>query len=126
VADLSVEIAGVTLKNPFMLSAAEPTESFDKMKRAIDMGAGAVVAKSYSSGQEMKRQTDIAKYAVLGYDRRPAYGKDIPKFFTFSCRTGMIQMPEDDWMEELRKTQQYAQKFDAEVIGSVAGQPTIA
>ena len=124
-ADLSVEIAGVTLKNPFMLSAAEPTESFAKMKRAIDMGAGAVVAKSYSSGQEMKRQTDIAKYAVLGYDRRPAYGKDIPKFFTLYCRTGMIQMPEDDWMEELRKTQQYAEKFDAQVIGSVAGQPTI-
>jgi len=85
-----------------------------------------VVTKSYSSGQEMKRQTDIAKYAVLGYNRRPAYGKDIPKFFTLYCRTGMIQIPEDDWMEELRKTQQYAEKFDAKVIGSVAGQPTNA
>jgi dihydroorotate dehydrogenase (fumarate)/dihydropyrimidine dehydrogenase (NAD+) subunit PreA len=124
-ADLSVEIAGVRLKNPFVLSSAEPTESFDKMKQAIDQGAGAVISKSYSTVQEMKNQSNIAKYVFLGYDRRPAWGKDIPKFFTAFSRTGMIQMPEDDWMEELAKTQKYAEKHDAVVIGSVAGHPTI-
>ncbi len=124
-ANLSVEIAGVRLKNPLVLASAEPTENYDKMKRAIDAGAGAVVAKSYSSVPEMRRQTDIAKYAFLDYDRRPAYGEDIPRFFTALSRTGMIQIPEDDWMEELVRTQQYAAQHDAVVIGSVAGHPTI-
>ncbi len=124
-ADLSVEVAGVKFKNPFTLASAEPTENFDKMKRAIDAGAGAMVAKSYSSLPEMKTQTDIAKFVFLGNDRRPAYGNDIPKFFTAFSRTGMIQMPEDDWMEELVKTEEYASRHDAVIIGSVAGQPTI-
>jgi dihydroorotate dehydrogenase len=65
-ADLSVEVAGVKFKNPFTLASAEPTENFDKMKRAIDAGAGAMVAKSYSSLPEMKTQTDIAKFVFLG------------------------------------------------------------
>ena len=124
-ADLSVEVAGVHFKNPLSLGSAEPTESFDKMKRAIDQGAGSVVAKSFSSGTEMRRQTDIAKFVFMDYNRRPAHGKDIPKFFSHYCRSGMIQMPEDDWMEELYKTEQYAKTHDSIVIGSVAGCPTI-
>jgi dihydroorotate dehydrogenase len=91
------------------------------MKRAIDKGAGAVISKSYSSLKEMQDQTNIAKFGWFGYDRRPAYGKDVPEFWTAFSRTGMIQMPEDDWMEELRTTIEYAKKFDATVIGSVAG-----
>jgi dihydroorotate dehydrogenase (fumarate)/dihydropyrimidine dehydrogenase (NAD+) subunit PreA len=124
-ADLSIDVAGVHFKNPLSLGSAEPTESFDKMKRAIDQGAGSVVAKSFSSGTEMRRQTDIAKFVFMDYNRRPAHGKDIPKFFSHYCRSGMIQMPEDDWMEELYKTEQYAKTHDSIVIGSVAGCPTI-
>ena len=120
-ADLSVEVAGVRFKNPFMVASAEPTESFDKMKRAIDKGAGSVISKSYSSLKEMQDQTNISKFGWYGYDRRPAYGKDIPEFWTAFSRTGMIQMPEDDWMEEMRRTVEYAKKHDAVVVGSVAG-----
>ena len=120
-ADLSVEAAGVRFKNPFMVASAEPTESFDKMKRAIDKGAGAVITKSYSSLPEMKKQSNIAKFGWFGYDRLPAYGKDIPEFWTAFSRTGMIQMSEDDWMEEIKKTVDYAKKQDAVVVGSVAG-----
>ena len=120
-ADLSVEAAGVRFKNSFTVASAEPAESFDKMKRAIDKGAGAVISKSYSSLPEMKKQSNLAKFGWLGYDRMPVYGKDVPEFWTAFSRTGMIQMPEDDWMEELRKTIEYAKKFDAVVIGSVAG-----
>lgn len=120
-ADLSVEMAGVRFKNPFMVASAEPTESLVMMKRAIDKGAGAVITKSYSSLPEMKKQTNIAKFGWFGYDRRPAYGKDIPEFWTAFSRTGMIQMPEDDWMEEVKKTIDYAKKHDAIVVGSIAG-----
>lgn len=131
-ADLSVEVAGVRFKNPIWIASGEPTSTFDKMKRGIDAGAGAVVAKSYCgaylTGHEQKRQMPLAKFVMLGYDRRPVYGKNIPKFYTNYCRSGVIQwcnVGEDDWIEELAKTQEYAAKSDAHVIGSIFGSKVI-
>jgi len=94
-ADLNVEIYGIKFKNSVWLASGEPTYSFDKMKRGIDAGAGAVVAKSYTNGPEEKRMADLAKYAFLGYDRRPVYGKNIPKFYTNYSRMGLVQKSED-------------------------------
>ena len=59
-ADLSVEITGVRFKNSVWISSSEVTEDFGKMKRAIDMGAGAVVAKSYTANPAVRKQTDLA------------------------------------------------------------------
>ena len=73
-ADLSVEIAGVRFKNPIWLSSSEVTENFEKMKRGFDMGAGAVVAKSYATGREYRAATNIARYCSIGTDRRPVFG----------------------------------------------------
>ena len=107
-ADLSVEVAGVRFKNPLFVASSDVTEGFERMKRGIDAGAGAVIAKSYcgayTSGNEQRRQAPLAKFLFLGYDRRPAYGKDIPKLFTNLGRSGMIQWsstPEDEWIEML-------------------------
>lgn len=127
-ADLSVDIAGVSFKNSVWVSSSEVTEDFNKMKRAIDMGAGAVVAKSYTANPAVRKQTDLAKYVFLGYDRRPVYGKKIPKFYTNYCRSGIgrLEVSEDDWLEELSKTQKYAAKFDAQVIGSVFGETDVS
>jgi formate dehydrogenase beta subunit len=127
VADLSVDIAGVRFKNSVWISSSEVTEDFDKMKRSIDMGAGAVVAKSYTANKAVRKQTDLAKYMFLGYDRRPVYGQNIPKFYTNYCRSGIgrLEVSEDDWLEELTKTQQYAEKFGAQVIGSVFGETDV-
>jgi len=122
-ADLSVEIAGVRFKNPVWTSSSEVTISFEKMKRGIDMGAGAVVAKSYTNSEEYKRATDLVKARILGYDRRPAYGRDVPKLYTNYWRggIGLVGEDEDYWFEQLVKTQEYAAKFDAKVVGSVFG-----
>jgi dihydroorotate dehydrogenase len=62
--DLGVEIAGIRFKNPVWIASAEPAESFEKMKRGIDAGAGAVITKSFNYGPEFRRQTDLAKYCV--------------------------------------------------------------
>lgn len=127
-ADLNIEIAGVSFKNSVWVSSSEVTEDFNKMKKAIDMGAGAVVAKSYTANPAVRKQTDLAKYVFLGYDRRPVYGKKIPEFYTNYCRSGIgrLEVSEDDWLEELSKTQKYAAKFDAQVIGSVFGETDVS
>ncbi|MDP2932238.1 MAG: FAD-dependent oxidoreductase, partial [Chloroflexota bacterium] len=122
-ADLSVEIAGVRFKNPVWTSSSEVTENFDKMKRAFDMGAGAVVAKSYTNSQEYKRNTNLTKARIFGHDRRPAYGRDIPRIYTNYWRggIGLEGENEDYWFEELVKTLKYAKQCDAQVVGSVFG-----
>lgn len=126
-ADLSVDIAGIRFKNSVWISSSEVTEDFDKMKKSIDMGAGAVVAKSYTVNKAVRKQTDLAKYVFLGYDRRPVYGKKIPKFYTNYCRSGIgrLEVSEDDWLEELTKTQKYAEKSGAQIIGSVFGETDV-
>src|SRR3990172_4652065 len=99
-AELSVEVAGVKFKNPIWVASGEPTSTYDKIKRGIDAGAGAVVAKSYcaayTTGHEQKRPFPLAKFCMLGYDRKPVTGKNIPKFFTNYCRSGVIQWCRDD------------------------------
>ena len=122
-ADLSVEIAGVKFKNPVWLSSSEVTENFEKMKRGFDMGAGAVVAKSYTNSREYREATEIARYAILGENRRQVYGRDVPKLYTNYCRTGIgpIDETEDVWFEELEKTLKYAKQCDGQVVGSVFG-----
>jgi NADPH-dependent glutamate synthase beta subunit-like oxidoreductase/dihydroorotate dehydrogenase len=122
-ADLSVEIAGVRFKNPVWTSSSEVTESFEKMKRGIDMGAGAVVAKSYTNIEEYKRSTDLIKCLFLDYDRRPAYGRNVPKLYTTYIRggIGLLKEDEDSWFKQLVGTLDYATRHDAKVIGSVFG-----
>jgi len=121
--DLSVEIAGVRFKNPVWLSSSEVTENFEKMKRGFDMGAGAVVAKSYTNSREYREATDIARYAILGENRRQVFGRDVPKLYTNYCRTGIgpIDETEDGWFAELEKTLKYAKQCDGQVVGSVFG-----
>ncbi len=121
--DLSVEIAGVRFKNPVWLSSSEVTENFEKMKRGFDMGAGAVVAKSYTNSREYREATEIARYAILGENRHQVYGRDVPKLYTNYCRTGIgpIDETEDGWFGELEKILKYAKQCDGQVVGSVFG-----
>ncbi len=122
-ADLSIEIAGVRFKNPIWLSSSEVTENFEKMKRGFDMGAGAVVAKSYSTSREYREATNIARYCFIGTDRRPVFGRDVPKLYTNYCRTGigLLEETEDEWFVELEKIIKYAKQVDGQVVGSVFG-----
>ena len=47
--DLSTEIAGVRFKNPIVVGSATPTMNAKAMKKGIEGGAGAVIAKSLSA-----------------------------------------------------------------------------
>ncbi len=68
-ADLSVKVAGVPFKNSVWLSSSEVTEGFERLKRGIDAGAGAVISKSYcgayESGNEERRPFPLNKFLFL-------------------------------------------------------------
>jgi hypothetical protein len=113
VADLSIEFGGVQFKNSLWLASGSPTATLEGMKLGIDAGAGAVVAKSFTNGEEPKKQTlHLTKNCYLDKNWRPVYGRHISKFYTQYSRVGTVPKSEDEWLEDLKKTQQYASQFD--------------
>ncbi len=120
--DLSVEIAGIRFKNPVWLASGEPTWGFERMKRGIDAGAGGVVAKSLNvPPPEMRGAYQGKRIHVFDESRQLVQKGNIPKFFTLYYRAVRPGFPdnEDQWIEELEKSEKYAARHDAHIIGSL-------
>ena len=84
--DLSVEFAGIEFKNPIMLSAAEPTFSFQGMKKGIDQGIGGLITKSWCSADFLETAQNRPEQALLDEQHRRVMGK-IPNMYTHTSRT---------------------------------------
>jgi len=52
--DLSLEVAGVKLRNPFILAAGPSTDELDPLRRAFKLGWGGAVLKTTSAGANIK------------------------------------------------------------------------
>ena len=74
-ADLEVELAGIKLKNPILLSSAEPTFNFEAMQKGIDTGIGGVIAKSFSDVPSLKALEKKPLMSLLEEKCRIASGK---------------------------------------------------
>lgn len=59
--DLSVKYMGLKLKNPLVISSSKLTKDFDSIKFCEDMGAGAVITKSF---YEEQLQTDDHDHTI--------------------------------------------------------------
>ncbi len=66
-ADLSVNFAGLDLKNPIIISSAGITENVRKMRLCQENGAAAVVIKSYFE-EEVCRKSPSPRYQMIEHD----------------------------------------------------------
>ena len=126
-ADMSVEIAGINFKNPVWLASAEPTWGFERMKRGIDAGAGGLIAKSLNVPPPGMRGVYPGKRICVFDEKHQLVQKGkIPRNFTLFYRAVRPGFPdnEDQWIEELEKSEKYAVQHDAHVIGSLTTMPT--
>ncbi|OGP89701.1 MAG: hypothetical protein A2156_00640 [Deltaproteobacteria bacterium RBG_16_48_10] len=126
-ADMMVEVAGVKFKNPIWLASGEPTWGFERMKRGIDGGAGGLVAKSLNvPPPEMRGVYQGKRICVFDEKHQPVQKGKIPRSFTLYYRAVRPGFPdhEDEWIEELEKSEKYAVQHDAHVIGSLTTMPT--
>jgi len=119
-ADLAIDFAGIPLKNPILLSSAEPTFNFEAMKKGIDQDIGGVVAKSFTDAESLRILVKKPLMSLLDEDHRIVAGK-IPDMYTHISRTSFAKENLDDWLKILERTVRYAKERDAVVIGSVAG-----
>lgn len=121
-ANLSVEFKGIKFKNPIVASAGEPTTDYSHMKKAIEAGAGAVVAKSICFSPQLANSYVHARWIVLDEYGNPCKKGKIPRTNYFYGRGG-IPLEPDGWIEELQKTQKLAEQHNCVLIGSVATGP---
>ena len=81
--DLSTEIAGVRFKNPIVVGSATPTMNAKAMKKGIDGGAGAVIAKSlFGEGGKLGREFPRPRFKLIDYREYPGYPDKLPHAFT--------------------------------------------
>jgi dihydroorotate dehydrogenase (NAD+) catalytic subunit len=118
-ADLTVEVAGLTLKNPVMVGSGEATMDLDGLRAAVDAGAGAVVAKSANESEAARAQLAAAEYAYLDASWRPLPGPSADAGTSLFCRSGLVAEPFDRWMTTLATADEHARRADCVVVASV-------
>ena len=118
--DLSVSIGSLRLKNPIICASGEPTMTADGMRAAVDAGAGAVIAKSTNESEAAARQLDIADYVLLDDHWRPtAWGESAGPGASLLCRSGLVQVPFDEWLDTLVAVERYARAAECLLAASL-------
>ena len=118
--DLSIQLGKLRLKNPLICASSEVTMTAAGIRAAIDAGAGAVIAKSVNESPQAARQLSTADYLLLDDDWQ-VIPWDSPRRRDASlfCRSGLAQMPLDQWLPMLAELDRYAQQKNCIVAGSI-------
>jgi dihydroorotate dehydrogenase (NAD+) catalytic subunit len=125
--DLSIEVAGLRLKNPVIAGSGEATMSREAITAALDAGAAAVVAKSTNESETAKRQLRSAEYVLLDDDWRAVHAPQDGRGVSLLNRSGLVDEPFEQWLEVLAETDGLARERDAYVVASlIVAKPTEA
>jgi dihydroorotate dehydrogenase len=119
VADLRTTVAGLALKNPLIAASSEYTMTERGIRRCLDAGAAAVVAKSINEVPAAAAQLSIADYVLLDESLQETPWSAATGQETLFNRSGLAQTTLDDWLSLLERSQRYAETTDAVMIGSV-------
>ncbi len=112
--DLSVELAGVKLKNPVIVAAGTPTINSKAMIKCMEYGAAAVVSKTITYA-ELHRIQPRPRFYVL-------HPESIDSgFYSLYSAELMSELTPEEAIEELSITVESARRYDAVVIASIAG-----
>jgi len=118
-AELGVDLGRIRLKNPIICASSEFTMTIEGIRAALDAGAGAVVAKSVNEAPGAARQLDIADYVMLDANWTVTPWERAELDASLFCRSGLAQMPLDEWLAMLTRADAEARARDAYVAGSI-------
>lgn len=127
-ADLSMHIGVLHLKNPLIAGSSELTMSETGIRACLEAGAAAVVAKSVNEAPEAARQLETADYVLLDDQWQPVPWEDASGVDeTLFCRSGLPGKDLDEWTAMLARCDADAEDLDALVVGSITvGHPSEA
>lgn len=119
--DLSVEIAGVRFKNPIVLASATPTMDSRGIKKGIDGGAGAAIAKSlFGESGKLGRKFPRPRFKLFDYREYPGYPEKLPHAFTLRSLEECSHMDYETYMKDINDTKD-AVGDSGVVIASLSG-----
>lgn len=102
--NLSVEIADVRFKNPIVVGSATPTMNAKGMKKGIDGGAGAVIAKSlFGESGKLGRQFPRPRFKLFDYREFPGYPEKLPHAFTLRSLEECSSLDYDAYMKDINQ-----------------------
>ncbi len=109
---LETEVCGYKLKNPIVIASATTTRNAEYMEKAIDSGAGAIVAKGLYD-LETYRKYIRPRFTIL-------HKKGYPYCYSNYSSEFMTTYTPEEWVIELKKAKKYAEKNKCLLIGSMA------
>lgn len=118
--DLSVTVGQIRLKNPLIAGSAEHLADADHVRQALRAGVGAVVVKSTNESEAARRQLQAAEYAALDSEWRPLpWNASAPSSATIACRSGMVDVPFERWLETVSALDREARVHDSYAVASL-------
>ena len=118
--DLSVQLGRIRLKNPLICASSEFTMTAAGIRAGIDAGAGAVIAKSVNESPAAARQLSTADYVLLDENWHVIpWDSPARRQASLFCRSGLAQVPLDDWLKMLAELDAYAATKNSIVAGSI-------
>jgi len=119
--DLSVEIGGVRFKNPIVVGSATPTMNARGMKKGIDGGAGAVIAKSlFGESGKLGRQFPRPRFKLFDYREYPGYPEKLPHSFTLRSLEECSSFDYETYMKDINEAKELVGD-EGVIIASLSG-----
>jgi dihydropyrimidine dehydrogenase (NAD+) subunit PreA len=120
-ADLSVTIDGVKFKNPVVVGSASPTMDYRGIKKGIDGGAGAAIAKSlFGDSGATGRKYPRPRFKLYDYKDYPGYPEKLPRSFTLNSLEECSNFGYEEYMVDVNRAKE-AVGDDGVVIASLSG-----
>lgn len=119
--DLSVEFAGINLRNPIIAASATPTKDAKAMKKAVDAGFGGVVAKSlFGDRAAIGRRYPRPRFGLFGWREFPDYPKNKTEYFTLHSLEDCSAFDYEGYARDINEAKRLIGD-DGVVIASISG-----
>jgi len=119
--DFSVEIGCIRFKNPIVVGSATPTMNAQGMKKGIEGGAGAVIAKSlFGESGKLGRQFPRPRFKLFDYREFPGYPEKLPHSFTLRSLEECSSFDYEAYMKDINKAKDLV-KDEGVIIASLSG-----
>ncbi len=119
--DLSVEFAGINLRNPIIAASATPTKDAKAMKKAVDAGFGGVVAKSlFGDRADIGRRYPRPRFRLFGWREFPDYPKNKTEYFTLHSLEDCSAFDYEEYARDINEAKRLIGD-DGVVIASISG-----
>jgi dihydroorotate dehydrogenase (NAD+) catalytic subunit len=117
---LATRIGDLALVNPIICGSGEHVMTAAGLRAALASGAAGVISKSINETAAAAAQLDIADYALVAPDNRVvAWGGPEAASAGLLCRSGLQQIPVDDWLATVAAADREAARDGRFVAASI-------